>query len=236
MNMSDSGDAGLQTGADPTSYRANTTFFIREHHPPEPFTGAYGPSPRPPVDWRRWEHQDAWEIDRVEFALANPPLETSPPGQRERTLTITGVRTLRDRGGAHVVTCFLDADQSAEYAAKIYDGANYPLGGRRPYSLDCMSWADRDYSIEAWAYRIMRSAGLDGAVVPRYHGSWTFALDTHIAGRQRWVRMILMELVRGECMLDMIVRAEDKMGRRVDYSLLPGEEFRLRVLQNILES
>ena len=78
-----------------TRYGVNTTLSIRKHLPPDPFTGSYGPSPRPPVDWSRWKGQDLGKIDRVEFALANPPLETVPPGTLERTLTVTGIKTIR---------------------------------------------------------------------------------------------------------------------------------------------
>ena len=216
-----------------SAYRVGTKLRIREHIPPRPFTGDYGPSPRPSVDWSRWEDLADSEIGRVEFALANPPIETKPPGEAERTLTITGIKTRRKGGGANVVTCFLDRDRSVEYIAKIYDGAHYPLYAD-PCGIDCMSSADRDYSTEAWAYRIMQPL-IGGTVIPAYHGSWTFALDTSRPGQRRWVRMILIELVRGECMLDIILRANDRH-ERVDYSLLPPEQFRLRVLQNIIDA
>jgi len=176
---------------------------------------------------------------RAKFALANPPLRTAPPDEpeAERVLTITGVKTRRNRGGAHVVTCFLDSDQFVEYVAKTYDGVDYPMGSRNHHSLDCMTWADGEYSIEATAYQAMQPT-IGGKVVPAYFGSWTFALDTNRPGQQRWVRMILIELVKGECMLDIIARAEVKSEGEitVDYSLLPPEDFRIRVLRNILES
>ncbi|KAL2146237.1 hypothetical protein VTI28DRAFT_4816 [Corynascus sepedonium] len=171
-------------------------------------------------------------IDRVEFALANPPLETKPSGSLEHTLTITGIKTIRNRGGPHVVTCFLDGDSSTEYIAKIFDGVDYPLGDPGPsfhgYN-DCMSFADRDYSVEAWAYRTMQPV-IGGTFVPAYYGSWTFAIG------ERWVRMILIGLVQGECMLDIITGAEDKIGLTVDYARLPPEDFRIRVLKNIWEA
>jgi hypothetical protein len=235
--MVDSHDVGFQTGTALTAYRANTTLRIREHVPPEPFTGDYGPNPRPQVDWTPWRDVAASQIDRLDFALANPPLETERPAEDERVLTITGHKTRRTCGGAQVVTCFLDGDRSIEYVAKIYDGVDYPLGNRQAmaeFDMDCMTCADRDYSIEAWAYRIMQPV-IGGTVVPAYHGSWTFALDTHRPGQQRWVRMIIIELVQGECMLDVIRRAEEG-SKGVDYTLLPTEPFRLCVLQNILEA
>lgn len=215
-----------------TRYGVDTTLRIRKHVPPEPFTGAYGPSPRPRVDWSHWKGQNLRKINRVEFALANPPLETNPPGSLERTLTVTGVKTIRNRGGPHVVTCFLDGDTSTEYIAKIFDGVDYPVGDPGPsvegYN-DCMSFGERDYSIEAWAYRTMQPA-IGGTFVPAYHGSWTFAVG------ERWVRMILIELVQGECMLDIITRAEDDIGLTVDYARLPPEDFRILVLNNIREA
>lgn len=232
----DQENSGLTTAHH--NYGVNTTLHICEHLPPEPFTGVYGPSPRPLVDWTRWANLESWEIDRVKFALVNPPIDTTPPGPLKRTLTITGVKTLRERGsgGAHVVTCFLDGDTSTEYVAKIYDGIDYPLGSRERGCHDCMSLADRDYSIEAWAYRTMQPL-IGGTVVPTYHGSWTFARDTGQHDQpQRWVRMILMELIKGDCMLDIITRAETDAGRNVDYKQLPPEDFRIRVLQSIIES
>ncbi|EAQ84161.1 predicted protein [Chaetomium globosum CBS 148.51] len=245
MPSSDLSDGELRRRATSTIYRENKTLRIREHLPPEPFTGDYGPSPRPEVDWSPWQDVPYWQIDRVEFALANPPIETEPPTGPERTLTIGRTLTRPSRGGISVVTCFLDGDRSVEYVAKIYDGVDYLLSAwddgteyeGKGGHLDCMKWADRDYSIEAWAYRTMLPVIGNTGIVPAYHGSWTFALQTDQPGRQRWVRMILIELVQGECMLDLMNRGEKEPGSgKMDYALLPPEEFRLRVLQNILEA
>jgi hypothetical protein len=131
--------------------------------------------------------------------------------------------------------------------AKIYDGVDYTLSifsdgkdaGLKGGGIDCMTLADHDYSVEAWAYTRMQSRIRNLGIAPAYHGSWTFALPTNQPGRERWVRMILIEFVEGECMLDLIKRARKRVddGRgKVDYALLPPEEFRLRVLQNILEA
>jgi hypothetical protein len=68
--------------------------------------------------------------------------------------------------------------------------------------------------------------------VPAYHGSWTFA----VGEPERWVRMILIELVQGECMLDIITRAEENDGRTVDYARLPPEDVRIRVVKSIREA
>ena len=238
-NRSTLGAISMPVPATEHRYSRDTTLRIYRHLPPEPFTGYYGPSPRPPTDWSRWEGKPSWEIDRFELALTNPPLETAAPGPLERTLTITGVKTIRERGGAHVVTCFLDGDQSAEYVAKIYDGVDYPLGPREPDEPGCMYYADKDYSIEAWAYRTMQPL-IGGTFVPAYHGSWTFSVSRNQPGsqyqQQRWVRMILIELVQGDCMLNLIKHAEDINGQTTDFTLLPPESFRIRVLQNVFEA
>lgn len=213
-------------------YRPGRTLVIRQHIPPEPFqiNGHYRDNPRPVADLDHWETRKEFGIDRLEFALAHPPMEneTHPAcgTALERSLTITGRKTRRrhdgsgQHGGAHVLTCFLDGDTTTEYIAKIYDGIDYPGSYDEP---DCMTLADMDYSIEACAYQNLQPiSGVGGVLVPAYFGSWTFALDVpdpkpdpgsgHSKPaprqRQRWVRMILLELIPGKRLLDMIEPAK----------------------------
>ena len=49
-----------------------------------------------------------------------------------------------------MVSCYLDSNESRHYAAKIYDGVDYPF--KDYMDLDCMYLADRDYSCKAAAY------------------------------------------------------------------------------------
>ncbi|KAK4143642.1 uncharacterized protein C8A04DRAFT_37258 [Dichotomopilus funicola] len=229
----------------PERYQPNKTLLIREHRPPAPFgiNGSYRDSPRPVVDWDSLPRY----ISRVEVALAYPPMEneTQPTSYttpaHERTLTITGSKTRRhkdatgrDRGGAHVLTCFLDGDPTVEYVAKIYDAADYPLS-------------------------LQPIPGVGGVLAPAYFGSWTFALDVNspdvnpdedpepdhpkLEPSRRWVRMILLELVAGECLVDMMEKAEvssptpeRRYATTTDYSQLPPEDFRLLVMRNIIET
>ena len=89
--------------------------------------------------------------------------------------------------------------------AKIYDGVDYPF--KDYMDLDCMYLADRDYSCEAAAYQTI-PLNLQGSIVPRYFGSWTFSVETGVSScPHRYVRLILLEHVGGECVLDMILRA-----------------------------
>lgn len=114
-------------------------------------------------------------------------------------------------------------------------GVDYPweasyVGG------DCMLDADYDYALEAAAYETMQAVeGVGKKLVPEYFGGWTFPLDTGDKNRpQRWVRIILLEFVEGETMLDIMLRA--RHGDKLHYSLLPSEDFRLRVLKNMFEA
>ena len=151
-------------------------------------------------------------------------------------------------GGPHLVPCYLDSDESCHYVAKIYDGVDYPLSGPGPRGYDCMCQADQDYSREAAAYQNM-PLDLQGSTVPRYFGSWTFSVETGVRGLRRCVRLILLEHLDGECMLDMISRAKglpqiplpaelfelfDTLP--INYRLLPPEPERLDVLASIIEA
>jgi hypothetical protein len=188
------------------------------------------------------------DIDRLDFALSNPPLETAPSQQaKSRVLTI--LRKLDHRhdagkGGSHVVSCYLDSDESHHYVAKIYDGIDYPLTDYRGF--DCMYLADQDYSCEAAAYQNI-PLSLQGSIVPRYFGSWTATVETGLSScPYRCVRLILLEHVDGECMLDIIMRAKGITNPNypvevydtipVQYQLLPPETARLNVLASITEA
>jgi len=214
----------------------------------------FKPIPPPPPFSRRYKNAYTIrspvkglpaEIDRLDFALSNPPLETLRPEQaKSQVLTVLkriDRRQYGEVGGAHVVSCYLDSDKSRHYVAKIYDGIDYPLTNH----FDCMYLADRDYSCEATAYQNI-PLSLQGSIVPRYFGSWTFSVETGVPARHRWVRLILLEHFDGECMLDMILRAKGLTQRNlppaaydaipVDFRLLPSEPARLSVLASIIEA
>ncbi|RYP20370.1 hypothetical protein DL765_002828 [Monosporascus sp. GIB2] len=223
-----------RTSISPTPYREGVELRIRKHVPPEPFGGGYGPCPRCKVG----VSQNAMSVDRVAFALDNPPLETEPPAGKEHSFSITGLKTLRrfhvDGGGAHVVTGYFDRDKDVVCLAKIYDGVYYPLENEDS-GWDCMTLADADYAIEACAYETMQPVeGVGAKLVPEYHGTWTFAVATNQPGRRRWVRMLLLQLVRGETVLAKIHKATKNDA--IQHPLLPDQETRLRILKDTLEA
>ena len=126
---------------------------------------------------------------------------------------------------------------------KIYDGVDYPLVDYR--GCDCMYLADRDCSCEAVTYQSI-SLCLQGSTVSRYFGSWTFSVETSVAGRHRCVHLILLEHVDGDCMLDMVLRTKGVTRTTqqaatcdtipVNYRLLSPESERLDVLASIIEA
>ncbi|CAI4212381.1 unnamed protein product [Parascedosporium putredinis] len=237
-------------------YQTGVKFVIRPHTAPLPYgAGGYQNGDEIRDIIRGLTADDV--VDRVEFALANPPTATYPApssdgggaGTRSpATLTIVS-RLDHHResfGHARVVKCRLSpsANDSATYVAKIYDGAEYPLCDLRGY--DCMSKADSDYSREAAAYEHM-PPHLQGSTVPRYFGSWTFWWDED-QGKKRQVRMILLEYIKGDCMQTVISRAlamnratykamfKSPDDAPLDYRLFPSESDRLKLLAQLLEA
>lgn len=239
-------------------YQPGGQFDIRRHTPPPPFGIPYRTTEdrteaavRMPARGLTWD-----SVDHLDFVISNPPLEGAPVDDTEqarppRALIIVqklSHKRKRTGGGTVVVSCHLDGDQSTQYVAKIYDGFEYQLVEPGSDGLDCMYRADMDYSCEAAAYESI-PARFQGSIAPRYYGSWTFPLSTNVPGRLRWVRMVLVEYIDGECMMDMMLHSrgatrsnpEPKLEwpdeePRIDYSLLPPEEERLDILARIVEA
>lgn len=232
-------------------YQPGTKLSIQSHIPPPPYGGQY--KSHDSIRKRVRNLLDEFDQPTVDhlvhlsFVLSNPPLETvSPAVPKSYVLAIIEkVSHAPNRGGAYLVSCHLDSDDSQLYVAKIYDGFGYAL--TNDIEEDCMYLADKDYSREAAAYENIPQQ-FQGDIVPRYHGSWSFSLSVDAeAGtsiQQRPVRMILMEHIPGESMLQSILRAipNKTPGETqfdldsIDYSLLPPEKERLEVLARILDA
>ncbi|KAH6854541.1 hypothetical protein B0I37DRAFT_362282 [Chaetomium sp. MPI-CAGE-AT-0009] len=239
------------TAVPPFPYEPGSTFVITAHTPPPPF-GPYYKNKDPvrnPVGGLV-TYESGNQVDHMSFVISNPPLDPTPTvntgAQPSRVLTIVqkvSHKPKRDGGGPVVVRCYLDSEESTLRIAKIYDGFEYALADEPgTKGLDCMYRADMDYSREAAAYEAI-PARFQGSIVPLYFGSWTFPVPAGVHGERRWVRMVLMEDVPGECMLDTILRARG--GTRsnpvpftysYNYSLLPPEEERLDILARIVEA
>lgn len=244
-------------------YQPGVKLTIHAHTPPPPFSSAYRNRNYRDIVYDTVNgHPLRMKISRLELAMAHPPLETPPPAEaKSQVLTILGGISHRlptadeeDRGGACLVRCRLDSDPSYQIAAKIYDGVFYPAFP----GVDCMYSADSEYSSEAAAYSNIPPS-LQGSIAPRYLGSWTFALDvadvadtgreqptTGSGKRTRWVRLILIEHLNGECMYDVelhamglsraTVRRYTPSWKAVNPQLLPKEADRLEVMARIIEA
>ncbi|KAF3007607.1 hypothetical protein E8E13_007899 [Curvularia kusanoi] len=109
------------------------------------------------------------------------------------------IRTGQDCGAQILLT-------NDGFVAKIYDPVYYHcFDGFYKKSVDPTATADHDYRNEANAYSAMMSSKVQGDIMPRYHGSWTFEITATIEGQQRSrdVRMILMDHISGIPMLDI---------------------------------
>lgn len=164
-------------------------------------------------------------MTQVELCLKNPPMEGKTAEGPPRSLQITDTIRVRDDAGAQLVVCRLD-DEPTEYAAKIYDplyyGFCHTMWSDQP--RDVADEADKDYCREVAAYLELDDQ-VGGKDVPKYYGSWTFQmpLDLPDGSITRDIRMILMERIHGQVMID--IKAD-----------LYPEEVRLEALAKIVEA
>ncbi|CAK7215022.1 hypothetical protein SCUCBS95973_002334 [Sporothrix curviconia] len=190
-------------------YRPGCCLSIRRHLPPPPFGKRYtGEEPaRFDDDWKVRRH-----MKLTDWALQTPPRNGSPPHPDPTVhgLQILDALACKDGRGAQVVRCHLEADPERICVAKIYDPFYY-----NHLEYDVTWTADHDYSREAAAYEVLRDAKVDGKIVPKYYGSWTFDLpvpevlreSSGVTSTTRPVCMILIEWIAG-ISLDKIVYDE----------------------------
>ncbi|KAK1772060.1 hypothetical protein QBC33DRAFT_555224 [Phialemonium atrogriseum] len=206
-------------------YQPGVQLATDRHVPPEPFGRAYK------------------NAESIRKPLRRNALALNKQAE-SHVLTIIGDLSQRRRGktgGPRLLRCYMDSDQSVHYVAKIYDAIYYPLSDYE--GLDCMYLADQSYSREAAAYEVI-PANFQGAVVPKYFGSWTSLVECSASPSAfRPVRMILLEFISGETLQDMIFHAGAYPERdgsidisEIDYQLLPPEPERLDVLATVIET
>jgi hypothetical protein len=181
-------------------YRSGFECLIRPHIPPRPFGTTYkkGSYPRKRAGQSELEDETA-----SSWCLSHPPLDTGDaPGARESVMRITESIACEDGRGAQLVRCILDGNDSKTFVAKIYDPLYYSFVSQDTGGpVDVTYVADHDYSREAAAYRQLKHEGVDGKLVPKYYGSWTFTMGLHKEPDvRRPVRMILLEWLPGHSM------------------------------------
>ncbi|KAK2606690.1 hypothetical protein N8I77_005421 [Diaporthe amygdali] len=140
----------------------------------------------------------------VELCLENPPMEGQTVYEDTQNLEIVEELRVKSDGGAQLVVCHLD-DDDQDYIAKIYDPMYYGFSNTTWADLprDVTFKPDMDYCREVAAYEGM-DEWVGGTYIPKFFGSWTFQipLDLPTGRRTRDVRMILIERISGESMLE----------------------------------
>lgn len=150
------------------SYTKGKSFTVRCHEPPPP-PGHPGSGPA-----QKWHGHELDHLTQLEFCLLHPP-EPGRTLDQTFTFTIAEEIAVGVRRGAQVVAI------SKTQVAKIYDSMFYPVVEPDGSRVDPALRADRDYSREAAAYEVM-PAHLQGSVVPKYHGSYTYDMPFGITG------------------------------------------------------
>ncbi|KAH6974732.1 hypothetical protein EDB80DRAFT_659097 [Ilyonectria destructans] len=182
-------------------YRHGLDLSIRRHIPPPPYGFGYvkgterQQSPSPPIR----------EVTQSEWCVRHPPAD-SPyphPDPTLHSLRVLDEIACKDGRGSQIVRCCLDDYESQVYVAKIYDALYYSF----TYSgtpVDVTWRADMDYRCEAASYEDLQKAEVDGLLVPKYYGSWTFDVPLFGSDIVRPVRMVLMEWIQGITMYSLV--------------------------------
>lgn len=216
-------------------YLPGLQLIIRRHVPLPPFGLHYTEEAPARSEDNLWERS---QTKLTDWALRNPPSNTSPPhpDASMHGLEVLEAIACKDGRGAQLVRCHLDENPNSICVAKIYDPFYYSY--LSPYSgpLDVTWKADYDFSHEAAAYEVLSDEKVDGQLVPKYYGSWTFDLPVPVELRTtsgstsptRPVRMILMESVPGVS-IDTLLEDERK------YKSIPVA-LRLAILAKAMET
>jgi len=177
-------------------YVEGLTFTAMRHEPPQPFGSHYNTAY--PPDQEGWK-----QLSQTEYCFSRSPLQGQTFDDDTKALRITStIRTGYDCG-AQVVAV------NEDLVAKIYDPLYYDGFNEFDRRIDVVVEADGDYSREAVAYRALQKSKKAAQVTPKFYGSWTTEIETliyrkgRLEKRNRSVRLILLERLRGVRMLDI---------------------------------
>lgn len=199
----------------PLPYRPGFRLAIRRHVPIPPFGRYYTYKYElPPLS--EYERIERYYMPLSQRVLMYRPASSPPhPDSTVSGLEIIDQIACRDGRGAQLVRCRLDSDPERILVAKIFDAFYYHGGRGTPNNTVPMT--DNDYSREAAAYEVLHDANVDGRIVPRYYGSWTFDLPVpeklQLLGYPdtkepfeptRPVRMVLYEWIDGISMIELV--------------------------------
>ncbi|KAN0075112.1 hypothetical protein V8E54_007723 [Elaphomyces granulatus] len=182
----------------PIPYFPGKEFWVRPHDPPAPTRGSLALK----FDGAR-ERESKHPLERC---LLHPPLPGST-GSSTMCLKILGTIRAGDRHSAQLVTVqavHIDSGMTnappsgVQLIAKFYDPLYFD---HEQDDADPFLCTDHDYSHETATYKALHQ--LQGTIIPRFYGSYTFELPIRDGKTSRSVRLILMESVPGTCMKDL---------------------------------
>jgi hypothetical protein len=187
-NPSEISDVPYQNGLTITAFR---------HQPTEPFGLGYDTDKAP-------EHPGWKEMSQIDYCLSRPPLEGRTDLNSQKDFAITSIIRTGQQEGAQIVV----VDDTM--VAKIYDPLYYRAVNEYGGQNDIVSDADEDYCREAAAYEGLQKSPEALSVIPAYYGTWTIDVVTSVMRSPhkkvkytRSVRMILMERLSGDCMVNV---------------------------------
>ncbi|VUC22960.1 unnamed protein product [Clonostachys rosea] len=206
-------------------YRSGFTAQIRRHTPPSPF-GYRG------YTWEFKQRGRPWGSisDQANWCMRHPYPATPPhPDQTIHELKLLEGIATGDSRGIQVFHCAVDTKELMGLAlvAKIYDPMYYDS---EDLGQDVTWLAARDYASEAACYEDLEASGVDGAMTPKYYGSWTFDLpitSTEGAVETRPVYLTLNEYIPAPSMRTLLLN-------RSAYEIPPQK--RLDILGQIFET
>ncbi|KAK9249273.1 hypothetical protein V1506DRAFT_569458 [Lipomyces tetrasporus] len=178
-------------------YYPGREWSILSHDPPAPTVG-HCDLTRDGAWEREWKHP-------LERCILHPPRPGSF-GTTTVDLKIVDIVRAGDQHSSQLVTVQVvnvDPPESSlptsniPLMAKIYDPLYFD---HEQDDADPFLCVDRAYCQEAAAYKALSE--LQGTIIPRYYGSYSFDLPAGDA-TTRSVRLILIEVVPGSCMLQL---------------------------------
>ncbi|KAJ8111340.1 hypothetical protein OPT61_g6040 [Boeremia exigua] len=177
---------------DQTLYTKNLRMIVSKHTPSAPFGLGYN-TPCPP------KHPNPTSLSLGELCFVRRPLEGYTFPDVTMHLTITAQIRAGTGLGPQVVIV------NDDMVAKIYDPLYYDFSDQSDTAWD----ADKAYTCEAAAYEYLQKQADVQDILPAYYGTWTLNVDTTLMrdGQEicytRPVRMILLEHLKGQCMVDV---------------------------------
>ncbi|KAJ8111336.1 hypothetical protein OPT61_g6045 [Boeremia exigua] len=193
---SDSFPSSPRSPAHPVAcpYFPGAVFTAYRHEAPAPFGGYYSDCPFP-------DQNELQQSSQLDWCISHRPNPGTTFLEETCSLAIKSeIRTGIDCGTQLVLL-------ENGLVAKIFDPMFYSHNDKEFVDLkvDVTTAADSDYATEAAAYSELKMQPVQGDIMPAFYDSWTIKVTHYVGGEHitRDVRLILIEYISGEQMLDI---------------------------------